>query len=112
MFAFGSMKTARYSEDENALLGCGTRTFANLGEGTSYKWGFCQAVNDEISVESAFCFTEDAALINEINSLSNNDFVTFRWNAEGNCTNIGNSTQSLYIPANKNESKEVKKGNK
>ncbi|MGX5201586.1 hypothetical protein [Aliikangiella sp. IMCC44632] len=111
MRAQGNMKTARYDENESAQLGCGTRTFA-FEDGTSYRWGFCQASIDDIPENRAFCSTENPELLSEIDSLTNNDFVTFRWDADGICSAVGNSTQSQYLAANKDEAKKVKKDNK
>jgi hypothetical protein len=111
MSANGSMKTARFQEGENAQLGCGTRTFV-FPDATTYKWGFCQASNDEFDDNSAFCTTENPELLAEIDSINNNDYVIFRWDVDGICTHIGNSTQSQYIAANKDEDKKVKKDNK
>ena len=60
-FAVGDMVTARFSENEFELIGCGIRKI-------------------EISDTEVF------------------SFVTFSWNEDGECTRIGNSTQSFYIP--------------
>ena len=93
--AMGSTTAARFSENENELIGCGTRTFA-FGDGTAFNWGFCQASLAE--EENVLCFTEDANLIEQINSVSDNAFITFRWDDNGECTYVGHSTQSFYIP--------------
>jgi len=92
--AFGNMKTARYSENEAELIGCGTRTYS-LADGSTFIWGFCQASlsDDE---ENAFCFTEEMNLINQINASSDYSFLTFGWDEEGSCTHVGQSTQSFY----------------
>ena len=111
MSAAGNMKTARFSENEFSQIGCGTRTYSDE-TGNQFFWGFCQASNDDIEENRAFCVTEDAVLLNEINSLTDLAYVTFRWNEDGNCTYIGNSTQSQYIAVNKAEARKVKKDNK
>lgn len=111
MSAFGNMKTARFSDNENAQIGCGTRSYSDE-YGNQFVWGFCQAANDDVEENRAFCYTEDSILLNEIDSLSDLAYVSFRWNEEGNCISVGNSTQSQYIASNKNENKKVKKDNK
>lgn len=99
MLASGSMTAARFSKNKEELIGCGSRTFT-FEDGSTFNWGFCQAsLSDE--EENAFCFTEDVNLITQINSASDYSYLTFRWNEEGNCTYVGHSTQSFYIPNKK-----------
>ena len=97
LIALGNMKAARKSANEIESIGCGTRTQGiTEGIGEAYSWGFCNATlpNDV----SAYCYTEDPALINEINSLTDYAFVVFAWEENGDCSYIGNSTQSIYLP--------------
>jgi len=99
MSATGNMKTARFSKNKEELIGCGTRTAVNP-DGSIFQWGFCQAsLSDE--EENAFCFTQDSNLVTEINAISDFSYITFRWNEEGDCTYIGHSTQSFYLPGKK-----------
>ena len=99
MSAMGNMKTARFSKNDEELIGCGTRTAINA-DGSVFQWGFCQAsLSDE--EENAFCFTQDANLITEINAISAFSYITFRWDENGDCTYIGHSTQSFYLPGKK-----------
>jgi len=98
MMAYGSMTAARFSKNKDELIGCGTRTFT-FEDGTSYEWGFCQASLAE--EENVMCSTEDANLIRQINSVTDNSYIVFQWNEEGQCTHVGHSTQSFYIPGKK-----------
>jgi hypothetical protein len=46
----------------------------------------------------SFCDTENPDLIQSIADQDDYSFITFSWNAAGQCDGIGNSTQSFYIP--------------
>ena len=93
--AQGDMWTARSSKNANELIGCGVRTFDN-GGGGQFEFGFCQAV-DADGVE-AFCFTESPELADAVKAISDYSFITFSWDEDGECTRIGSSTQSFYLP--------------
>ncbi len=104
MFAHGNMKNARYSENEFEFIGCGTRTYAATDTSPAFQWGFCQASVAE--GETAFCSTFDnPELLNQIKAAASYSYITFRWNENGECTYIGNSTQSFYLPQAKKEAK-------
>jgi hypothetical protein len=93
--AFGSMTTARFSKNEVEYIGCGVRRVED-GVGGVFVFGFCQAnTADEVL---GFCDTENPALIASIGDQDDFSFITFSWNAAGQCRSIGNSTQSFYIP--------------
>ncbi len=100
--AFGSMKTARFSDNEFEQIGCGTRTYGATEFGPGFSWGFCQArISEE---ESVICFAYDKPdLIQQINGVDSYSFVTFRWDENGDCTFVGGSTQSQYIPSKKDK---------
>ena len=100
MFAMGNMKSARFSDNDFEFIGCGTRTTV-IDETESFEWGFCQAGLTEDGEGNAFCFTQNADLITQIKSLASYSFITFRWDENGDCTNVGSSTQSFYIPNKK-----------
>jgi hypothetical protein len=93
--ASGSMTTARFSKNEVEYIGCGVRRFDN-GAGGVLVFGFCQAA-DAANVQG-FCETEKPGLIASIGDQDDYSFISFSWNADGDCTGIGNSTQSFYIP--------------
>ena len=94
--ASGDMATARFSDNPDELIGCGTR---RVGTGPSaFSFAFCQARIAPGVDELAFCNTDDEGLINAINAFADFSFVTFSWNEDGECTRIGNSTQSFYLP--------------
>lgn len=93
--AIGDMVTARYSDNDVELIGCGVRFFDD-GLGGTFTIGFCSAADSENN--QIVCFTESATLIDAIKSISSYSFITFAWNEDTQCTAIGNSTQSIYIP--------------
>ena len=99
--AAGNMKTARFSDNEEEYIGCGTRT-AEQPDGTTYSWGWCQAALDTVE-NYAFCSTENPDLLNQINSSSAYSYLIFRWDEDGICRYVGHSTQSFYIPSKKDK---------
>ncbi len=93
--AQGDMVTARFSDNDQELIGCGVRKFST-GEDTILPFAFCQArIAEDVNI---ICNTQNPELVNAIDSISDYSFVTFSWNEENECTRIGNSTQSFYIP--------------
>jgi hypothetical protein len=96
--AFGNMTSARFSDNDVELIGCGTRII-DTGGGSLFEFGFCQATN--AAEDRAFCSTENPELVDALRSISDYSFVTFSFNDLGECTRIGLSTQSFYIPSGK-----------
>ncbi len=94
--ATGDMVTARFADNDLEFIGCGIRKIASGGAVISF--GFCQAREGAEGSESVICQTQDEALLNGIYAISDYSFITFSWNEDGECTRIGNSTQSFYIP--------------
>jgi hypothetical protein len=95
--ASGDMAAARFSANDVEFIGCGVRRFSDPSGPILF--AFCQATTaDEVA---GFCETEDPALIESIDGLSDYSFITFGWNADGSCRAIGFSTQSFYIPDRK-----------
>ena len=93
-FAQGDQWTARISKNDVEFIGCGIRLF-DFGSG-SFEFGFCQAADsDDVSI---FCSTQNADLISAIRATSAFAFVTFSLDVNGECTRIGFSTQSFYLP--------------
>lgn len=97
--ALGDMVTARFSDNEVEFIGCGIRRFDD-GAGGTLDFGFCQAT-DSNGVQG-FCSTEDPEMLDIMKAVSSYSFITFAWNADGECTQIGFSTQSFYIPQHMN----------
>lgn len=93
--ANGSMTAARFASNDVEFIGCGLRRFDD-GLGGVFVFGFCQAA-DAADVQG-FCQTENPNLIQSIADQDDFSFITFSWNAAGECRSIGNSTQSFYIP--------------
>jgi hypothetical protein len=94
-YAWGDLVTARYSENDFEVIGCGVRRFADGDDVTLL--GFCQATSaDNVRVA---CFTDDPRLIDSLASLNVYSYISFSWDADQACTSIGNSTNSFYLPA-------------
>ena len=93
--AFGDMVTARFAPNTVEFIGCGTRTFDN-GVGGVEMFGFCQAA--DAGDVRGFCNTNRADLLEAMHATSDFSFITFSWDVNGECTHIGHSTQSFYIP--------------
>lgn len=94
-FAQGDMWTARTADNNVEFIGCGTRVIELAGGGT-FLFGFCQAEDADDTI--AFCFTENQDLLDAMKSASDFSFITFNWDEFGECTRIGFSTQSFYLP--------------
>ena len=97
-FAEGDMVTARFADNDLDFIGCGVRTFAD-GAGV-FESGFCQARMADGSPDgvSGFCNVFNPELLDTMKATSDFSYVTFSWNEFGECTRIGFSTQSFYIP--------------
>ncbi len=93
--AFGDMVTARFAADDVTFIGCGTRA-RDDGAGGTFRFGFCQA-GDAAGVQFT-CFTESPLLLDQMHATGDFSFITFAWDTNGVCTNVGFSTQSFYIP--------------
>lgn len=93
--ANGGMTSARFSKNKVEYIGCGIRRLDN-GMGFTFLFAFCQASTaDEVL---GFCETENPTLIASVGDQDDFSFITFAWNTAGQCTSVGNSTQSFYIP--------------
>lgn len=93
--AAGDMLTARHAESDIVDIGCGIRVFTDLGP-EPYQYGFCQA-RDENGAR-AFCTSLDSRILDVMKATADYSYVTFSWNSAGECTYIGFSTQSFYLP--------------
>ncbi len=92
--AGGSMTSARFSSNEFEMIGCGVRTF-RTDEGYQLDFGFCSA--SLVEGETVMCTTENMDLIETIRAIDDFSYVIFRWNEDGECQYVGNSTRSQYI---------------
>jgi hypothetical protein len=93
--AQGDMYSARTSDNNNEYIGCGVRA------ATGVLQAFCQAGlkdPDQNPTEVINCFTLDPTMIEAIHSIGDFSFITFRWNEDFECTFVGTSTQSFYLP--------------
>ena len=93
-FAQGDMWTARTSNNDVEFIGCGFREF-NDGTGT-FEFGFCQA--EDVDGNHIVCFTENPDLVETMRATSDFSFITFNWDEIDECTKVGFSTQSFYLP--------------
>jgi hypothetical protein len=93
--AAGNMATARFSSNAVEFIGCGQRRLDD-GAGGVILFAFCQAAN--AANVQGFCTTDNPSLVDSIGDQDDFSFITFSWNAAGECRSIGNSTQSFYIP--------------
>ncbi|NNL94384.1 MAG: hypothetical protein HKO64_02050 [Xanthomonadales bacterium] len=95
LFAQGDQWTARTASNDTEFIGCGVRKFDD-GAGGATAFGFCQA--EDADGERAFCNTANEDLLDAMEATSSFAYITFNWNEDGECTRIGNSTQSFYLP--------------
>lgn len=94
----GDMLTARVSDNDVEFIGCGIRSFDD-GAGSAFEFGFCQATDAaELNV---ICTTQNAGLLDSMRTINDYSFITFAFDDLGECTNIGFSTQSFYLPNKK-----------
>lgn len=98
--ASGDMLTARDSVNPNEFIGCGVR-YSSAG----LVYAFCQAGIGPDEGQYFTCYTFNPALVDAIKSIGDFSYITFRWNEDGECTYIGNSTQSFYVPDLKSKAK-------
>ena len=94
MMAFGDQVAARIAKDDVSFIGCGIRVF---DDGVNaFSFGFCQAADSE-DVEFV-CVTQNPNLLDAMEATSAFAFITFNWDENGECTRVGFSTQSFYLP--------------
>jgi hypothetical protein len=95
MAASGDMRSARNSTNKAAYIGCGIRASA------AGAYIFCQAGLTQDASQQVVCFSDSPALVEAVKAIGDFSYITFRWNANGDCTYVGNSTQSIYLPSSK-----------
>jgi len=101
-FARGNMTTARYSDNDVEFIGCGTRNTA-LGDGNLFQFAFCQG--RDAADNPIFCSTQNPELVAAVRAIADHSFIIFTFDAQGECTLIGFSTQSSYLPRGDQEDK-------
>ena len=97
MIAIGDQVTARTSKNKFEFIGCGIRVFDD-GIVAPFSFGFCQASVSENGI--IVCTTSSPDLLDALKATSAYAFIDFEWNANFDCTKIGFSTQSFYLPKN------------
>lgn len=96
-FAAGDTATARFSDDDISFIGCGTRHLLDPGSPDGvFDFGFCQA--GDADGEQFTCFSDDPGMVERMSNGDSFGFVTFGWDENGDCTRVGFSTQSFYLP--------------
>ena len=111
--AYGSFNSARFSDNDIEVIGCGVRRVSDDAEFGGPSFGFCQARDATDAVYS--CATFDLDLMESVNAASTNSFVLFYGRpfdpanpgeieylqdirgAQQYCTVVQVSTQSMYI---------------
>lgn len=88
--AQGDMWTARTAGNDVEFIGCGIRLTDSLS------WGFCQAADAD--GDQMTCFTLNPVLLDAIKTISDFSYIEFTWDVAADCTSIGISTQSFYLP--------------
>lgn len=100
--ATGDMVSARFADNDVEMIGCGIRVHDN-GLGDTFRFGFCQARNS--GGEQGVCFTSRADLMDTMKATADYSLITFAWDASGECTRVGFSTQSFYLPRHPDKAK-------
>lgn len=95
MHAQGDQNTARTAADDVSFIGCGVRLYDD-GVNPPSAWGFCQAGDSEEN--QITCFTQSSILLSIMGAVSDYSYITFNWDENEQCTFIGYSTQSFYLP--------------
>ena len=99
MIATGDQWTARSASNDVDFIGCGVRVIDD-GVNPPFAFGFCQAGDSD--EEQITCFTQSPNLLNTMGASSAFAFIDFHWRDDGfggaECTRIGLSTQSFYLP--------------
>ena len=100
-FAEGNQLTAKTSKNDVEYIGCGVR---NFDDGfNSFRFGFCQA--SDAAGNAVFCDTTNPSLLDDMSSISDYAYITFNWREVApdvfECTRVGSSTQSWYLPDKK-----------
>lgn len=90
--AVGNLQAVRSSDDPEANIGCGFRV--EKSEDDVVYWAFCQANNEE--GVTVFCSTVSPELIEPLKLMSGKSWIVFNFDANGDCTKIGASNQSMY----------------
>lgn len=96
-FAAGDTASARFADDDVSFIGCGTRHLLNPGSPDGvFDFGFCQGADAD--GDQFTCFSDDPGLVARMSNGDAIGFITFSWDEDGNCTRVGFSKQSFYLP--------------
>ena len=92
--AKGDIWSARFSKGKETFIGCGIYTLDDLN-GSYAAFAYCQARDEDMQL--AFCATQNEGLIEAIRALGDFSSITFRWDENDQCTDIGSSIQSYFL---------------
>jgi hypothetical protein len=87
--AQGSIGSTRNSADSFTYLGC----YVTAQTGSKYATCYAQDAADH-----GACFTSNANIISTIEATSGDSWVSFEWDASGNCTKFTVDNGSTYEP--------------
>jgi len=89
--ASGSMGSARQSSGTVQSIGCSVVYPPNLPQ-----WGSCVATNS--AGTSATCAFSGNEYWHLLSTLGDDAYITFKWDASGNCTSLEIRNYSYYMP--------------
>lgn len=90
-FAYGSMAGAHTSADSRQYIYCTTEKWPS-SNGSSHTW--CGATDS--AGNTALCSTWDSHLVEATMALSDESYIMFYWDTNGNCTHIRVENNSRY----------------
>jgi len=90
-YAWGALGGARNSADANQYIGCQTSGWVNSST-SMLCWALDTAGN------YGLCSSSDARLVQAVTMMSDDSYVAFWWDANGNCTYVNVRNVSYYEP--------------
>lgn len=94
--ASGAMGYVRNSADTVQYIGCTLITSATASSFEVTRTVSCSARNSSNVVVS--CVSTDGSLIDSVQALNSDSYITFQWNVDGRCTYLRAGTYSQYAP--------------
>lgn len=106
--ASGDMYTARTTENNNLLIGCGVTAI----EDPAFSWVYCQAgdptaeIPNDPEIPFVGCWTDNPEMMKAVGLISAYSYIGFEWNDDApendpfwnTCSRIQISSQSQYLP--------------
>ena len=88
--AWGSLASARFSDNAIESIGCEVKVAAGMTE------GYCEAV--DAAGNTANCHSSAPDLVAAMRGIGEYSYLRFEWNGKGNCTSITTGNGSRYLP--------------